>query len=641
MTLFQANQAIAIVAPTPAAVAIGRQLQSGLPNTTIWTKRKLPFGRHMDSVNCDNPDSASSGISGNNPTVIQQYDCSLACLFEQLWPSVDALVCILATGAIIRLIAPLLTDKRTDPAVLAIDEKGQFAISLCGGHVAGGNDLTTVVSTLLSAIPVVSSGSEAYQLPAIDTLGEPLGWRRGSGDWTGIASSIVRAAGSELQSISVVQTCGWDIWRDRLPEWHPFCFEPSFRSQQQSAAATVWISDCQPPAELASPYICWHPRTLWIGVGCERGTSAAIIESAIRACLQEHGLAWEAIAGLTSINIKQDEAGLLTVASTFNWPIIWHGVDPLRKVAVPNPSAVVERAVGTPSVAEASALLAAAATNLVVEKQTRRSDGAGACTIAIARSEQEYSDRSGALYLVGIGPGSLDLIAPAARTAIAKADVVVGYQLYVDLIAPLLSQRHIVRSSPITQEIQRAHTAIELANRGLSVAVISSGDCGIYGMAGLVMEQLAKSGWDGMTPSVEVLPGITALQAAAARVGTPLMHDFCAISLSDLLTPWETIEQRLEAAATADFVVALYNPRSRTRTQGLTTARDIFCRHRSSDTPVAIVKSAYRPTETTAVTTLEQFDVTQVDMLSTVLIGNSKTFIHANHPITPRGYCTS
>ena len=249
----------------------------------------------------------------------------------------------------------------------------------------------------------------------------------------------------------------------------------------------------------------------------------------------------------------------------------------------------MERAVGTPSVAEAAALLAASATTLVAEKQARRSDAAGACTVAIARSGREYSDRVGALHLVGIGPGSLDLIAPAARAAIARADVVVGYQLYLDLIAPVLSSRQILRASPITQEVQRANTAIELANRGLSVAVISSGDCGIYGMAGLVMEQLARAGWDGMTPSVEVLPGITALQAAAARVGTPLMHDFCAISLSDLLTPWETIEHRLEAAAAADFVVALYNPRSRTRTQGLATARDIFRRHRSPNTPVAIV----------------------------------------------------
>ncbi|MEM9534535.1 MAG: precorrin-3B C(17)-methyltransferase [Cyanobacteria bacterium P01_E01_bin.45] len=648
MTPFPPKSAIAIVAPTPAAVAIALQLRVGLPNTTIWTRAV--------STEDDTCSSNSSDISQPEQS-IQYYD-SLSALFHTLWPSTDALICILATGAIVRLIAPLLADKHTDPAIVAIDENGRFAISLCGGHVAGGDRLTGVVSALLAAIPVVSSGSAAYQLPAIDTLGDSMGWRRGEGDWTEIASAIVRAVGAgtsdaeHSQSVAVIQTCGWDIWRDRLPQSHPF-FDVHFSEVQFSSlpsdgpnaqpvsSATLWISDRHPPADLPPPYACWHPRTLWVGVGCERGTSATTIETAIHTCLQQHGLAWEAIAGLSSIDIKQDEAGLVELADTFQWPIVWHSADALKVATVPNPSSIVEQAVGTPSVAEAAALLAASATTLISEKQSSRVDGAGACTVAIARSEREYSARTGALYLVGIGPGSLDLIAPAARAAIARADVVVGYQLYLDLITPLLTHHHIIRASPITQEVHRANTAIDLANRGLSVAVISSGDCGIYGMAGLVMEQLARSGWDGITPTVEVVPGITALQAAAARVGTPLMHDFCAISLSDLLTPWDTIEQRLNAAATADFVVALYNPRSRTRTQGLATAKEIFCRYRSPNTPVAIVKSAFRPTEITVVTTLQHFDITQVDMLSTVLIGNSKTFIHANHPITPRGYATS
>ena len=354
--------------------------------------------------------------------------------------------------------------------------------------------------------------------------------------------------------------------------------------------------------------------------------------------MQNCGLAWEAIAGLASIGIKQDEIGLLEVSQNHDWPIVWFPAETLKTMPVPHPSEVVERAVGTPSVAEAAVLLAANATALVAEKSVLRTPEAGACTVAIARAEREYCQRGGRLHLVGIGPGALEHITPAARAAIAQADAIVGYHLYLDLIAPLISPQQIVRASPITQEIQRAETAISLARRGLSVAVISSGDCGIYGMAGLVMEQLATSNWDGQSPQVEVIPGITALQAAAARVGTPLMHDFCAISLSDLLTPWSTIQRRLEAAATADFVVALYNPRSRTRTRGLAIARDIFLRHRHPHTPVAIVKSAYRSAEQTTVTTLEAIDLSHVDMLSIVLIGNSNTFTHANHPITPRGY---
>ncbi|MDX2099531.1 MAG: precorrin-3B C(17)-methyltransferase, partial [Leptolyngbyaceae cyanobacterium bins.59] len=210
--------------------------------------------------------------------------------------------------------------------------------------------------------------------------------------------------------------------------------------------------------------------------------------------------------------------------------------------------------------------------------------------------------------------------------------------LYVDLVRSLLRPAQIVEALPITQERQRAHRAIELAQWGLAVAVISSGDCGIYGMAGLVLEELRAIGWDGKAPSVQAFPGITALQAAAARVGAPLMHDFCAISLSDLLTPWEVIEKRLTAAAHADFVTALYNPRSQTRLEQMGRARSIFLQWRNPETPVAIVRSAYRPDEQVTLTTLGQLPEESVDMLTIVLIGNQSTRLYEDWMITPRGY---
>jgi cobalt-precorrin 5A hydrolase/precorrin-3B C17-methyltransferase len=232
----------------------------------------------------------------------------------------------------------------------------------------------------------------------------------------------------------------------------------------------------------------------------------------------------------------------------------------------------------------------------------------------------------------------LSQITPAAQTAIAQADVVIGYELYIELIRPLLRPGQLVEALPITQERQRADRAIELANWGLTVAVISSGDCGIYGMAGLVMEQLQGLGWNGQIPAIEVFPGITALQAAAAQVGAPLMHDFCAISLSDLLTPWPVIEKRLNAAAEADFVTALYNPKSQTRTRQIATAQQIFLQHRSPQTPVAIVRSVYRFDQQVTLTTLEQMLEMPIDMLTVVLIGNQSTRRFADWMITPRGY---
>ncbi len=239
---------------------------------------------------------------------------------------------------------------------------------------------------------------------------------------------------------------------------------------------------------------------------------------------------------------------------------------------------------------------------------------------------------------MGTGPGNLEQMTPAAQTAVASADAVIGYGLYIDLIAPILGKHQIVEALPITKERDRATRAIELASWGLTVAVISSGDSGIYGMAGLVMEDLQASGWDGKCPSVEVFPGVSAFQSAAARVGTPLMHDFCAVSLSDLLTPWEVIVKRLEAAAAADFVTALYNPKSKTRTQQLAEAREIFLKHRNPDTPVAVVRSVYREDEQITITTLEKLLDVPVDMLTTVLIGNQSTRSYGEWMITPRGY---
>jgi cobalt-precorrin 5A hydrolase/precorrin-3B C17-methyltransferase len=296
--------------------------------------------------------------------------------------------------------------------------------------------------------------------------------------------------------------------------------------------------------------------------------------------------------------------------------------------------------VGTPSVAEASAIAAAdfSLDSLIVSKQIIQSENEGTLTIAIAQSSLEYIGRIGKLYLIGTGPGSLEQITPAAKTAIIQADVIIGYSLYIDLIKPLQRPGQIIEALPITQEKQRAIRAIELAKWGLTVAVVSSGDCGIYGMAGLVLEELQKRDWDGHIPQVEVFPGITALQASASRVGAPLMHDFCAISLSDLLTPWKVIQKRLVAAAKEDFVTAIYNPQSRTRTQQIIYVQEVFLKYRNSKTPVALVRSAYRPDEKITLTSLEEMLNFTIDMLTTVIIGNSSTYSHKGWMITPRGY---
>ncbi|QNK69388.1 precorrin-3B C(17)-methyltransferase [Variovorax sp. PAMC26660] len=245
---------------------------------------------------------------------------------------------------------------------------------------------------------------------------------------------------------------------------------------------------------------------------------------------------------------------------------------------------------------------------------------------------------SGKISLVGIGPGSHDHMTQRALAAIAEADVVVGYTTYIKLVTDLLEGKEVIRKG-MTEELDRAVNALERAREGKKVALISSGDAGVYGMAGPTYEVLFQAGW---TPdsdiAVEVVPGASAINACAALVGAPLTHDFCSISLSDLLTPWPVIARRLDAVAAADFVVALYNPKSGRRTQQIVQAQQLFLRHRRPDTPVAVVKSAYRRRERIEFTTLAHMSECDIGMLTTVLIGNSHTFLQHGLMVTPRGY---
>jgi precorrin-3B C17-methyltransferase len=230
-------------------------------------------------------------------------------------------------------------------------------------------------------------------------------------------------------------------------------------------------------------------------------------------------------------------------------------------------------------------------------------------------------------------------LTPGAGAALRESDVVVGYRGYTEQIAELIRGKQLV-AMELGQELERAARAVDLAYAGHTVAVVSSGDAGIYGMSGPIFRILTDRDWDGVSPPVETVPGVSALQSAASLLGSPLMQDFCAISLSDLLTPWATIRRRVSAAAQGDFVIALYNPRSRTRTWQLPEVRDLLLEHRSGSTPVGLVADAYRPTQRVIITDLQhladRYD--DVDMVTTVVIGNSTTYLHRGRMVTPRGY---
>ncbi|MDW8801835.1 precorrin-3B C(17)-methyltransferase [Clostridium sp. A1-XYC3] len=235
----------------------------------------------------------------------------------------------------------------------------------------------------------------------------------------------------------------------------------------------------------------------------------------------------------------------------------------------------------------------------------------------------------GKLYVVGIGPGGLDHMTLKAVKAIEESEVIVGYTKYIEMIKPLVKDKNVV-STGMRGEVERCKQALELSKNNI-VSIVSTGDAGIYGMAGLILEMRTEE-------DVEVIPGVTASSAAASRIGAPLMHDNCNISLSDLMTPYDLIKKRVELAAEGDFIISLYNPKSNGRPLYLRECIDIVKKHREGDTPVAVVKNALREGEEVTLFTLDTFDDSIVDMFSIVIIGNSNSFIKDGQFITPRGY---
>ncbi|HHZ8354703.1 TPA: precorrin-3B C(17)-methyltransferase [Morganella morganii] len=238
------------------------------------------------------------------------------------------------------------------------------------------------------------------------------------------------------------------------------------------------------------------------------------------------------------------------------------------------------------------------------------------------------------LTVIGIGPGSEAMMTEEAVTALKEAEVVVGYKTYTHLVKPLVGDKEVIKTG-MRKEVERCHLAIELAQEGKNVAMVCSGDAGIYGMAGLILEIVTKEKLD---IQVRVVPGITASIAAASLLGAPLMHDFCHISLSDLLTPWEVIEKRIKAAAEADFVICFYNPRSLGREGHLARAFELMAPFKAATTPIGVVKAAARKKEEKWLTTFGEMEFDRVDMTSLVIVGNQSTYISNDLMITPRGY---
>lgn len=522
------------------------------------------------------------------------------------WPDVDGFVLVCAAGIAVRAIAPLLGDKSTDPAVVCVDDGGRWVVALTGGHGAGANALARQVAGVLGAQAVITTATDAAGLPALDTLPGLAA--------EGEVAAVTRAWLDSGTPPGVAVDPTVTGWRDVVPL--PVVVD--------TERAAVLVTDrAAPPPGVR---VVLRPQSLVVGVGSSSGADAAALHELVLATLEAHDLQPRSVGAVATVEAKRHEPAVVALADRMGIPLRVLPAAALATVDVPNPSPVVAAAVGTPSVAEAAALLAAGpGATLVVGKQ--RSSEA---TVAVARRARP----EGHLAVVGLGPGDASHLTPAAAAAVRHAGTVVGYGPYVDLAADLLTAAQAVLRFPIGAETERCTTALCRAAAGERVALVCSGDPGVYAMASLVLE-LAPSHGD---PPVTVVPGVTAALAAAAVLGAPLGHDHASISLSDLLTPWPVIVRRLQAVAEADLVVSLYNPRSRRRTQQLERAMAVLAAHRPPATPAAVVTDVGRPGQTVIRTTVAELDPEAVDMLSLVVVGATTTRWIGERMVTPRGY---
>ena len=498
-------------------------------------------------------------------------------LITEEWSRRDGMVVFLALGALVRIIAPMLSGKYDDPAIVCVDSRGNFVIPVLGGHSRGANDIVREVAGILGATAVITTTA------------------------------------------------------DESPEYaapSPGYTVPSPRHEEQRIITGTHLHEVDNEGGTAP-----LDRLLTMGVGLSTSCKPEDLYRLVSGVMKDQRLPASSIESISTILARRYHPAIEYLISQYpDIPLRTYTAEALSAIDTPNPSYIVEKAVGTPSVAEAAALAAGGpGAELVVEK--RIGDQA---TIAVAKRTR----RRGSLSVVGIGPGNAMHRTPAATQAIESAELVIGYELYIDLCSPILCPDQLVERSPIGAEMARAESAARSAAAGTRVALVCSGDPGIYAMASPVFQVLDTMYDDPWVQDMDirVIPGVSAAQAAGALLGAPLGHDHAYISLSDLLTPWEVIEKRLIAAASAGLAIAIYNPASLQRPMNLAMARSVLLNVLPANTPVGIVDRAARAGEKHSVTTLGELDGGCCTMTTCLLIGSPQTVTHGDTMYAPRGY---
>ncbi|MBE7638140.1 precorrin-3B C(17)-methyltransferase [Sneathiella sp. P13V-1] len=569
------------------------------------------------------PDALVHGLSGrvNNADISFQQT---ARHLQELYVANTQIFGICASAILVRCLAPALDNKHVEPPVIAISDTGNNVVPLLGGH-HGANAMAVSIAEHLDGHPAITTASDLRFNIALDE--PPLDLAAGNPE------DMKVFAGKLLGGKTI-----------KLNGSHPW-LENSDLPFSEDGSLQITISD--QIIEGNESHLVFHPKSHFVGVGCERHADADELINSIKSALTDNNISPFSVAGVYSIDLKSDERAVHAAARHFGMTPRFFDAATLEAETpqLVNPSDIVFQEVGCHGVSEGAALAAAGPdAELVVPKvKTKRT------TVAVAKGKPvqpstEIGKPQGKLSVIGIGPGQAPWRTPEASQLIDDVTDIVAYGLYTDLLGPAAfgKNRH---DFALGEEEARVRFALDLAAEGKNVALISSGDIGIYAMATLVFELIQEDphdAWDRL--DIQVTPGISALQAAAARAGAPLGHDFCTISLSDLLTPWEAIEKRLKAAAQGDFVVAFYNPVSIKRRTQLHAAKAILSEHRPDDTPVIVARNLGRETENVQIMPLKELDPEKVDMLTLVMVGSSEsktTWTNSKlkkWAYTPRGY---
>ena len=550
----------------------------------------------------------------------------------------DAHLFIMAAGIVVRMIGPLLVDKRTDPAVVVMDERARHVISLVSGHLGGANDLAGEIALITGADPVITTATDLSGQMAFDTLARRMDAR------VEPKTAIKGTSAALLAGKPVALICD-NALLERVRKDFPSVvhFEKAdIKALDRFEAACIVSDTVLPiPTPLKNRVLFVRPPTLTVGIGCNRGTDREEITTAVSDVLKSHTLSLLSVFQVASVDRKADEPGLAAFAQSLDVPFATFDAQQINTLfsedghGLSAPSEPARKHVGVNGVAEPAALLAAGAgAELIVPKQK-----IGNVTVAVARRPLPADSLvRGHLAIVGIGPGDTAYLTCHARRAIEAADILAGYTKYMALIAPFTAGKEIIKTG-MTRETERVDAAIEAALRGNRVALIASGDAGIYGLAGLAMERAEQCGGD---LEISVSPGVTAAVSAASVVGAPLTNDYITLSLSDLLTPTETVLDRIRAAAFSGMVTVVYNPKSKKRTRLIRLLQEEFLKFRPPETPVAIVTHALRTGQETVITTLGVFLEADISMNSIVIVGNADTILldtpNGKKMVTQRGY---